>query len=96
MAVSEFPLSFNCLIFDGNDGKAVTTGSWLSNWFLPTDSVCNFDRLDIGFNELIVSTFSSQLNDLRSFSCDSLPRFCILFFDTSNVRREVILLEMFM
>ena len=48
----------------------------------------------MGLSELIVNTFSSQLKDLRSFRCDSLPRFCILFFDISSVRRVVILLIM--
>ena len=85
-----FPLIDNRFTFIGKSGKVPVE---LFSRFFPKDRDCSFDSLEIGDSDVIVTWFSSQLNDFNSFSCESLPRFCILFFDTSSVRRVVILLN---
>jgi len=50
--------------------------------------------LEIGVNVLFSTRrLLSQLSDLRSFNCCSPERDCILFFDISNVRSDVILIR---
>ena len=92
IVISELLLTFNCFTFGGSDGKIDVLLLELSNLFLPNDKVCSLVSLEIGANVLFSTRrLLSQLSDLRSFNCCSPVRDCILFFDISNVRSDVIL-----
>ena len=60
-----------------------------SNLFFPKESDCSFVRLDRGVSSWLVNSFSSQLNDFSSLSCEILPSFVNLFFERSSVRRDL-------